>query len=981
MRMNAAPLRGWAAAGLALLGWLCVQASGSSQPSAPVRPGEAPGWEADWIERDFPFFSSVVDARTAGSPFPADNLTPRSLVLNLGRGHWVAFDTDLLRVAAAWRGQGVTPVALAPGSYHNAGRKTPGGQVPAPEPVGTVWVANGIYPGWQIGARPSFEDPREPAPSPEEVGRGPLAEPMGRFRAIRHVPGGAVLEYTIGRTPIRERFAVSDADRPRTIERHIEVGPTTDTLWLVLGIPSRDVSVGLDDGAAPSAVLETMAMAAGPSVRDTESRRGEPADPRPVKAVRVAPHEQAVRFSVVFSDGVAPPAVTRRAIPSEAPAVRWPQEVRTRVSLSKKPEAYVVDDVELPRQNPWRRLVRVSDVQFLPDGTAVVVTLDGDVWLARGLHERGGQIRWRRFASGLHEPLTLAIRDAEIYVFDRNGIWRLRDANADGEADVHELFSNAFAQTADMREFPNTIRLAPGGTFVIAKGGQEATTIGKHNGSVLRISADGREATVLGYGLRQPNLGVNLRTGLITASDQQGHYVPSTPLHIIRDRQFYGFISTTLPPETYPATPIADPLTWIPHAVNASAMSQVWLFDARLGPLDNSLVHIGFNRPELFRVLFNTRSRTPQAAVVSITHDFDFPPLNGAVNPADGLLYLAGFQILGWGTTATRLAGMGRVRYTGAASTLPREIVPMDKGVLLRFDSELDAARAVDPSNYTVATWHYQRTHKYGSPQLKADGTAGHRPPDTQPRARLGRPPRRVRGRARHGPRDADAGGVVAHDVGRRPVQRECLVHAVRAGAVRSTCRGLRRHLDRADAHDEDGSTQEGSGQRDRRTVVVRARRLHGVSRERAVDHGKARPVAGRALWHATDVCRRQRASQGRRRVPARGHPRTRGEDRRGLRAEWRRHAELRGRAHGCAGRVDDSVHQEPEVASIGSMDRRWPHTGSDPIALAHPVRGSLSSRSCQILSVALVRGSRPILSDRVRGSCPWLTADGSCSP
>ncbi len=88
--------------------------------------------------------------------------------------------------------------------------------------------------------------------------------------------------------------------------------------------------------------------------------------------------------------------------------------------------------------------------------------------------------------------MTLAIRDEQIYVFDRNGIWRLRDTNGDGEADVHELFSNAFAQTADTREFPSTLRLAPGGEFVIAKGGQEATTIGKHNGSVLRISADGR---------------------------------------------------------------------------------------------------------------------------------------------------------------------------------------------------------------------------------------------------------------------------------------------------------------------------------------------------------------------------------------------------------------------------------------------------------------------------------------------------------
>ena len=78
-----------------------------------------------------------------------------------------------------------------------------------------------------------------------------------------------------------------------------------------------------------------------------------------------------------------------------------------------------------------------------------------------------------------HEPMTCAIRDEQVYVFDRNGIWRLRDTNHDGEADVHELFSNAFAQTADMREFPSTLRLAPGGEFIIAKGGQEATTLGK----------------------------------------------------------------------------------------------------------------------------------------------------------------------------------------------------------------------------------------------------------------------------------------------------------------------------------------------------------------------------------------------------------------------------------------------------------------------------------------------------------------------
>jgi cytochrome c2 len=384
----------------------------------------------------------------------------------------------------------------------------------------------------------------------------------------------------------------------------------------------------------------------------------------------------------------------------------------------------VVDDFALPTANPWRRNVRPGDIQFLQDGTGVSVTLDGDVWMVRGLHQPDGPIRWKRFASGLHEPLTLAIRDEQIHVFDRNGIWRLRDTNGDGEADVHELFSNAFAQTADMREFPSTVRLAPGGEFVIAKGGQEATTIGKHNGSVLRVSADGRTATVLGYGFRQPQIGVNVRTGLVTASDQQGHYIPTTPLHIVRDRQFYGFLSDKLPREVYPG-PIAEPLTWIPHAVNASAMSQVWLFGARMGPLNDTLVHIGFNNPELFRVMLNNRGAKPQAAVTSITRAFEFPPLNGSVNPADGQLYLAGFQILGWGTTSPRLAGLGRVRYTGAPVTLPREVVPMDKGVLLAFEVPLAPKKAVDPASYAVTSWRYQRTYRYGSPQLKADGTPG----------------------------------------------------------------------------------------------------------------------------------------------------------------------------------------------------------------------------------------------------------------
>jgi glucose/arabinose dehydrogenase/mono/diheme cytochrome c family protein len=676
---------------------------------APVATVPSSAQWGPWLEPDAPFFSSVVDGRRAGGALPADNLAPRALVLRAGDRLWAAFDPDLLRVVAVWRGDGVTPTALAPGSYRAPDRKTPAGQTDLPVPDGPVWLANGLYPGWQVGERPSFEDPREPAPSPEEVGRGPIAETLGRFTAIRPVPDGVVLEYDVAGAAVKEWVtgtSPASSTAPGLV-RHFELGPATQVQWLMVGVAAAgtNVAIGADRDLRP--VLESVARPGGGAVQ----------------VVRVPPHAGPARLAVAIAPGRVG-GVTPAPIPTGLAPPRWRAEVTTRVKPSASTDAYVVDDVPLPLENPWRRNLRVGDVQFLADGTGVLVTIDGDVWLARDLAAPAGVVRWKRFASGLHEPLTAAVRDDEIHVFDRNGVWRLRDVDGDGEADRHELFSNAFAQTADSREFPSTIRLGPGGEFVIAKGGQEATTIGKHNGSVLRLSADGRQATVLGYGLRQPQLAVHPATGLVTASDQQGHYIPSTPLHVVKGRQFYGFLSDKLPREIYPAA-IAAPLTWIPHSVNASGMSQVWLTGARLGPLDDGLVHIGYNRPELFRVLLDLARPMPQAAVVSLTTAFDHPPLNGAVNPADGQLYIAGFQIIGWGTTATRQAGLSRVRFTGAPVTVPRQITPMREGVLLRFDVAVDPSVAADASRYTAASWQYRRTFRYGSPNFKADGTPG----------------------------------------------------------------------------------------------------------------------------------------------------------------------------------------------------------------------------------------------------------------
>jgi cytochrome c2 len=307
-------------------------------------------------------------------------------------------------------------------------------------------------------------------------------------------------------------------------------------------------------------------------------------------------------------------------------------------------------------------------------------------------------------------------------VFDRNGIWKLVDTNNDRECDRYEMFCNLFAQTAETREFPNSMKLGPKGELYISKGGQEGTTRGKHNGTVIKVAADGKKIEVMGYGLRQPFIGVHPQTGLVTASDQQGNYVPSTPLHIISDHHFYGHLPTIAPKEQYPET-ITEPLTWLPHPVNPSGVTQTWLVGAKMGPVNDELIHIGYNRPELFRVLMNSRFAKPQAAVMSFSRDFDFPTLNATVNPADGQLYVTGFQV--WGTVVKKISGLARVRYTDKPRVLLKEVTPTDKGLLLRFNAKLDAKLATDPSSYSAERWNYKRTFDYGSPHLKLDGSTG----------------------------------------------------------------------------------------------------------------------------------------------------------------------------------------------------------------------------------------------------------------
>lgn len=662
---------------------------------------KAPSPWGEFVEKDFPFFSSVLDARDVGEGFPKDNLTPRGLILNLGNNLWACFDTDLLRIACIWQGEEgkppVTPEALAPGSYHIAGQKTKDGQEYLPKPVGKMWLANGVYPGWQVGEKPIFLDPREPAPSKEEVGRGSLGK-AGRFIGIELTPKGPALEMEVAGVLVKMRFELrhDSNDLSRHVHCEVLVGAHDKPLSFLLGMTAAGKRWSRSMPAAETAMNKLL-----PQFQT------------------LAPSSKEEKFSATLSsEGDSHQPLATPSI------ISWSQTLSTAATLSQNPDAYVTDEIPLPVPNPWKRNVRLADIAFLNDkGDAAGVTFDGDVWLISGLKDDLKKVTWKRFASGLHEPMSIVARKGELFVFDRNGIWKLVDSNNDRECDRYEMFCNLFAQTAETREFPNSMKLGPDGSLYISKGGQEGTTFGKHNGTVIKIAPDGGSIEVIGYGLRQPFIGVNPKTGLVTASDQQGNYVPSTPLHIIAGHHFYGHVPTITPKEKYPEA-ITEPLTWLPHPVNPSGATQTWLIGAKMGPINDELLHVGYNRPEIFRVLMNSRfAERPQAAVVSFSRDFAFGPLNAQVNLADGQLYVIGFQV--WGTTAKKLSGLVRIRHTDKPRVLLKEVTPTDKGLLLRFNARLDEKLATDPTSFSAERWNYKRTSEYGSPHLKLDGSTG----------------------------------------------------------------------------------------------------------------------------------------------------------------------------------------------------------------------------------------------------------------
>jgi hypothetical protein len=595
----------------------------------------------------------------------------------------IAFDLDLCRPIGAWSGKFTTEMNLmSRGDY--------------PTAIGETIFVTGEFAGYILGADASALTPRR--------GFGPLPVGQARFKGFHNAGRSVVVRWELAGVAIDEAAEVVTANEVQFVVRTLEVAPSAKGVTIMLG-KSTDAARIVTMGASKVDQLDGHAVARIDGSKD-------------ITTVRIAYLPLGVPLPQSF-DTDAPSKLLK------VTKTLWPEIVETAGRLSEKVgEPYVVDDVGLPVTNPWKAPMFTSAFDFLSDGRAVISTFHGDVFIATGIDEKLEKVTWRRFASGLYHALGLKVVNGEIYVTCRDGVWKLRDTNGDGECDTYEVFNFDLMVTKNFHEFTFDLQTDAAGNFYVIKagpvrkGGRGFDEICDHHGALLKISADGKKSELFASGFRAPN-GIGISpTGQLTTGDNEGTWTPMCRLNWVKQGGFYGVVD--LAHQATPPTDYDRPLCWFPKEVDNSSGGQVWVTSDKFGPWKDRLLHLSYGTCSLYGVLsqevtFNGQPQM-QGGVARFNVDFASGAMRARFNPQDGQLYVTGLR--GWQTTATQNGCFQRVRYTGAATRMPIALAASKKGIKLDFTCEIDAKVAADAGNWNIEVWNYIWSSAYGSPEI-----------------------------------------------------------------------------------------------------------------------------------------------------------------------------------------------------------------------------------------------------------------------
>jgi hypothetical protein len=262
---------------------------------------------------------------------------------------------------------------------------------------------------------------------------------------------------------------------------------------------------------------------------------------------------------------------------------------------------------------------------------------------------------------------------------------------------------------------------------------------------------------VFATGLRAPNGMTVGPDDTVLVGDNQGHWMPSSKLNLVKQGSFMGMVPAAQRELTLkypdgreirvnPSDPEArkaaglkgwdgnmpiptsydTPICWLPMRWDNSSGGQVYVTSDKWGPWKGAPLFMSYGKCLLYGVLMDQVDGDVQASMVPFNLKFASGVMRGRFNPKDGQLYVCGLK--GWQNAATRDGGFFRVRYTGKTVHMPVKAHVAKNGIRLTFSSPLESASASDASGYAVELWNYRYSGGYGSDELSVatPGKKGH---------------------------------------------------------------------------------------------------------------------------------------------------------------------------------------------------------------------------------------------------------------
>ena len=373
-----------------------------------------------------PFFSATItlDAKT-------ENYANKGIVFRIDDNTSMCFDTELMRWAG-WTG----------GFLDNHGVVFDGTHGVSPGPDGEVMFLTKPEPAAREGATPDAKDGFK---DPRKTPYGPLPRDWSHYKGLYLNGEKVVVSYTVGETDVLEMAGVTKVGDQSVLTRTIRLGPSAKPLTVLAAddMPTNDsdakpLGVICSDGIKPSDK-----SAADGRIYLTFPARTE------AKTYKIGVY----RGSEVAADKLGAADDLDALVKTAGPA-RWGQPLVTKGEMATSTtRPYVLDTITTPEDNPYHSWLRFGALDFFADGRAAITTWSGDVWIVSGIDDKLDHVQWKRFATGLFQPLGLKIVDDTIYVLGRDQITRLHDTNNDGEADFYENFNNDCEVTSRFHEF------------------------------------------------------------------------------------------------------------------------------------------------------------------------------------------------------------------------------------------------------------------------------------------------------------------------------------------------------------------------------------------------------------------------------------------------------------------------------------------------------------------------------------------------